>query len=71
MEFENPNEIPQAILQEASNAEQLLIPSKSKETYEKEYQKFVEWMTAEKINSPNEKVVLAYLSLQVMIDIGI
>lgn len=53
------------ILDEFETAQGKLIPAKSKDLYEKEYEKFCEWRCAKNISSCDEKVVMAYISQMV------
>lgn len=54
--------IPQEILDKFEAAQEKIIPPKSKQLYEKEYDKFCEWQSANNVTGCNEKIFMAYLS---------
>lgn len=56
------NNIPEDILFEAEAVKHDLIPEKSKDIYEKEYNKFCSWKKAKNITTVNEDVFLVYIS---------
>lgn len=62
MNFESEDEIPQDILEEANTVSLNLLPTKSREKYEKEYQVFKRWMESRQIRKISEEVVLVYFS---------
>ena len=55
--FELPNEISD----KCNEAKGQLIPSKSKERYEKEYQEFCSWKAVNGVKEVSEDVLLAYM----------
>jgi hypothetical protein len=59
MEEETVN-VPDKIRQEAEIACSKLIPSKSKEIYEKEYENFCAWKMENEVSGVNEDIMLAY-----------
>lgn len=61
MNEEENFEIPAEILEEASAASINLLPRKTKERYEKEYQDFITWRTSKNVKCVNEDVLLAYV----------
>lgn len=58
----NAEQIPPEILVEADEAVLGLIPSKSKDRYEKEFSSWEVWMKEKKVTVINETVLLAYFS---------
>ncbi|PSN52269.1 hypothetical protein C0J52_08336 [Blattella germanica] len=58
------NEIPMEIKEAAKAAEYLSLPPKSREVYEKEYEKFVLWRTLKHVDTTNETIMLAFISEQ-------
>ncbi|XP_031337109.1 uncharacterized protein LOC116166313 [Photinus pyralis] len=61
MDFEEV-EIPANILREAAEASSQLLPAKSKERYEKEYEEFRKWCVEENVIKVVDDVLLVYLS---------
>lgn len=61
----NAEQIPPEILVEADEAVLGLIPSKSKDRYEKEFSSWEVWMKEKKVTVINETVLLAYFSEKV------
>ena len=61
-DIENMDTIPEEIVKEAEVAEGLLIPQKSKDVYEKEYEKFCMWRKEKHVSVTNETILLAYFS---------
>ena len=53
--------LPEDVLGEAAEAEELMVPTKSRPAYENVYSQFHSWMKEKKIASVSEKVILAYL----------
>lgn len=51
---------PPSLVEAARCATQQLLPEKSKSAYEKEYDKFVRWCTAQNTEKISENVLLAY-----------
>lgn len=62
MYSECEDEVPQDILEEANVVSLNLLPLKSREKYEKEYQLFKCWMETRQIRKICEEVVLFYFS---------
>ncbi|GLG94591.1 Zinc finger protein 1 [Gryllus bimaculatus] len=60
--MERIEEIPQIIRIDAAKAVEDLLPSKSKESYLKEYETFKEWRKEKKITDVCEDVMLAYFN---------
>lgn len=60
------NEILMEIKKAAKAAEYLSLPQKSREVYEKEYEKFVLWRTLKHVDTTNETIMLAFISEQVI-----
>lgn len=50
----------------ADEARSFMIPSKSREKYEKEYESFLQWKTAKGQIAVTEDVLLAYFSEKVI-----
>lgn len=51
---------PEEIINTANEATQNLLPEKSKELYNKEYNMFMEWRCKKQVKSFTERVLLAY-----------
>lgn len=60
MELENPAELPAAVLASANNVCSSLLPTKSRDLYEKTYNEFDTWCTEQHITNYTEPVFLAY-----------
>jgi hypothetical protein len=58
--FINMEELSEFIVKNAKKATESLLPSKSKQTYEKEYEKFKVWQSKNNVPTVNETVLLAY-----------
>lgn len=54
------DEIPAEILEDAEKLRQGLLPPKSKEKYEAEFNTFMAWMETNKVKKVNESVMLSY-----------
>lgn len=54
---------PEEIIEEAKQATLELLPKKSREKYEREYNLFKNWCTEKKIPNITENVILAYISI--------
>lgn len=55
-------QIPDKIARKAQKATQSLLPKKSRDTYDKEYDKFLNWMAENCVGYINETVLLGYFS---------
>lgn len=62
VDFVSTSFISKEILDKFETAQGKLIPAKSKQLYEKEYDKFCEWKSANNVTGCNEKILMAYLS---------
>lgn len=54
------NTLPKCVQENAQKATESLLPFKSKERYEKEYETFRIWQSKHEIATVNETVLLAY-----------
>jgi len=63
-ELEECNEIctPPSVIQEAETAAQDLLPSKSRQRYERMYNEFMKWKETNGSKSFSERTLLAYFS---------
>ena len=60
------DEVPQDIFAEAEQVKSNLLPNKSKDQYEKEYQLFNTWKKSKNVSIVNEDVLLVYFSQKVI-----
>ncbi len=60
MNLEMHNSLPEHIEKQAQPAIENLLPSKSKQTYEKEYETFKKWQSENNVTIIKEMVLLAY-----------
>ncbi|XP_063925239.1 uncharacterized protein LOC135139081 isoform X1 [Zophobas morio] len=59
---ENEVFVPSAVLDEALEAINKVVPAKSKHSYEKEYTNFCEWRKRKHAKGVDERIILAYIS---------